>query len=360
MLPIRCVAIFALLGAALGAQAPTHLVVPLAYETNDAVSYQWIAGASRDVRQQTLILQNHLTPMIGKTLQAIELRRSATAETFLGGTADLTVSLSISPNLPLACSSQFAANVGPSPVQVFSGQVTLPTSPGVAGPAIAWSANNTVRIAFQTPFLYTGGTLCIDVVGHPVNGQNANWWMADAEFENLAATSTDLGGGCGAYGGPQHEWSFVAERTVVPGGHALFFAYGAPWDLGLALFGIGSPIGVPMNALGFPVSPICELHMASFLVLQLAFFEPESALGLGARGGRAEIRLPFGYDPSFLGFTCTTQWIDLNTWETSNAIEWTTPSSVPTLGMALVEGDAADVSGEVSVHLAHVMRFEYQ
>lgn len=357
----RCVALPALaLAAAVAAQTPQHLVVPAAYTTNDAVSYQWIAGASRSVRQQTLIAQSHLTALIGTSIQAIELRRSAANEAFQGGTANLTVTLSIAPTIPLECSSQYALNVGPNPVQVFTGSVTLPTSPADTGPTIAWSASNTVRIAFQTPFVYGGGTLCVDVVGQPVSGQNANWWMADAEFENLIATSTDLGGGCGAYGGPQHRWSYVAERTLVPGGHAKFFAYGVPWSLAFVLFGAGSPVGVPLSAVGFPSPAGCDLHLASLILIQAAVFVPESEPGLLARGGRGELELAFGHDPSFLGFTCTTQWVDLITWETSNAIEWTTPSSVPTLGMALVEGDPTELAGEVSVHLAHVMRFEYQ
>ena len=45
---------------------------------------------------------------------------------------------------------------------------------------------------------------------------------------------------------------------------------------------------------------------------------------------------------------------------TSNAIQWTIASAVPTLDMALVEGHPSAAGGEVSVHLAHVMRFEFQ
>lgn len=349
-----------MLAATAAAQSPQHLVVPAAYATNDAVSYQWIAGASRDVRQQTLIAPAHLTSMVGSTIEAIELRRSAANEVFQGGSANLTVTLSTSPHTPLTCSSSFAANVGLDAVQVFSGSVALPTSPATTGPAVAWSANNTVRIVFQTPFVYTGGTLCVDVTGAPVSGQNANWWMADAEFEDLSAVTTDFGGGCGGYGGPQHHWSYVAERTLIAGAHAQFFAYGPPGDLALVMFGVGSPVGVPMTALGFPSPVACELHMASLVLLELAVFVPESNPALLSRGGRADLELKFGDDPSFLGLTCTTQWVDLLSWETSNAIEWTTPSSVPSLGMALVEGHPAETNGLVSVHLAHVMRFEYR
>jgi len=349
----------ALSAAALTAQAPQHVVVPAPYATNDAVSFQWIAGASRDVRQQTLIAQTHLTGLVGHALLAIELRRTAANQVYLGGTADLTVSLSISPIDPLSCSSQFAANVGPNPVQVFAGSVTLPTSPAVTGPTVAWTQDNIVRIPFQVPFAYMGGTLCVDVVGHPVSGQNANWWMADAEFEDLATTATDLGGGCGIYGGPQKQWSYVAKRTLVAGGHSLFFAYGPPWSIGIAAFGDGTPTGVPLSMLGLPSPAGCDLHLGSITLLQAAVFEPDSHPSLASRGGRAEIRLPFPNDPSFIALTFTTQWVEVGNWWTSNAIEWTSAASVPQLGMALVEGHPNDAAGEVTVHLAHVMRFEF-
>jgi hypothetical protein len=360
MSPTRCVALLSVLaGTVLDAQAPEYLVVPAAYAKKDAVSYEWIAGASRDVRQQTLIAEAHLAGVIGKRLQAIELRRTAANEVYAGGTATMTVTLSTSPHTPLTCSSQYAANVGADAVEVFSGPVTLPTSPAVTSGASDWTPLNIVRIEFTSPFEYLGGTLCVDVVGAPVAGQNANWWMADAEFENLIATATDFGGGCGPYGGPQGLWSYVAKRTLIPGGHARFFAYGVPNSLAVAVFGAGSPVGVPMAALGFPSPPTCEFHLSSLLMMQVAVFVPETEPGLMSRGGRADLELQFGYDPSFLGLTCTTQWVDLLSWTTSNAIQWTTASSVPTLGMALNEGSPAESGGEVSVHLAHVMRFEY-
>jgi hypothetical protein len=358
---IRCGASFlAMMAGSLAAQAPQHAVIPAAYATNDAVSYQWIAGASRDVRQQTLIAPSHLTALVGHSLLAIELRRTAANEVYQGGTANLTVTLSVSPNDPLSCSSQFAANVGTAPVQVFTGSVTLPTSPAAAGPAVPWSPDNVMRIAFQVPFVYTGGTLCVDVIGHPVSGQNANWWMADAEFEDIKGTMTDLGGGCGTYGGPQKQWSHVATRSLVAGGHSQFFAYGPPWSVGIAAFGAGTTTGVPLNLLGLPAPAGCDLHLGAITLLELALFEPETHPSLLSRGGRAELRLPFPNDPSFIALTFTTQWVEVGQWWTSNAIEWTTSASVPLLGMALVEGHPNEPAGEVSVHLAHVMRFEYQ
>jgi hypothetical protein len=57
------------LGAAVTAQQ--HLVVPAAFTNAEAPAYGWIAGASRDVRQQTLIGASHLTALLNQTITAI-------------------------------------------------------------------------------------------------------------------------------------------------------------------------------------------------------------------------------------------------------------------------------------------------
>ncbi len=362
MTTLRCVALssVALSATALVAQGPQYLVAPAAYAATDAISYEWLAGASRDLRQQTLIGASHLAPLLGQTLTAIELRRSAANEIYAGGTIGLTVTLSISANTPLSTSSVYAANVGSGAVQVFSGQLVLPTSPATPGPGVPWSPQNVLRIPFTMPFVYQGGTLLVDVVGQPVVGQNANWWMADAEFENIGGTTVDLGGGCGAYGGPQHRWSYVAKRSLLPGAHARFFAYGPPNSIGLAAFGTKSLTPLPLWLLGFPSGVGCDLMLSSLDAIIIAVFEPETEPGLLARGGVAEIRLPIPGNPAVLGLAMTTQWLEWSQMATSNAIEWTIASAVPTLDMALVEGHPLAATGEVSVHLAHVMRFEYQ
>jgi hypothetical protein len=346
--------------ASLAAQAPQHLVVPAAYATTDAVSYQWIAGASRDVRQQTLIAASHLTALVGQPITAFELRRTAANETYQGGTTHLTVQLSTSPLDPLSASPTFAANVGPDLVTAFTGTVALPTSPPQLGPAVAWSAANTLRVAFQVPFVYLGGTLCLDVTGLAVPGQHAEWWMADAVFDDVKGTATDLGGGCGPYGGPQSQWSHVATRTLVAGGQARFFAYGEPWTIGVAVFGDPMPAGIPMAWLGFPSLPACELHLASIVLMTPVLFEPDPNPLLAHRGGLGDVRLPFANDGTFLGLTFATQWLALDQWQVSNTIQWTTAAAPPQLGMTLVEGHPAEPGGELTAHLAHVMRFEYQ
>ncbi len=351
----------AILTAAMTAQASQFQVVPAAFTNNDAVSYEWIAGASRDLRQQTLIGASHLQALIGLEIHALELRRSAADEVYLGGTANFSVTLSTSPHEPLTCSSAYQPNVGPDAVQVFQGAVILPTSPAVTTTTVPWTANNIVRIAFSTPFIYRGGTLLIDLVGQPIAGQNANWWMSDAEFEDIEGTATEVGPGCGAYGGVNSEWSHVATRTLLPGAYARFWAYGQPLGFAIAAFGAASPTPIPLSALGIP-APGCSMHLQSNLVLstQVAMFVPESNPLLAPFGGVAECRIHLPNDPWIFGLTLTTQWLDLVQPATSNAIQWSVANVMPTLDMALVEGSPLDQGGEVSVHLAPVWRIEYR
>lgn len=352
-----------LLASALGAQtaAPQYRVVPAPYATTDAISYNWLAGGNADLRQQTLVGPSHLQGLIGHELLAIEFRRNAANEVYQGGAALLTVVLSTSARDPLRCSPRFTDNVGPDAALAYSGTIAWPTSPAIAGPTVPWTSQNTVRIPLQTPFVYQGGTLCIDIVGAPVAGQETGWWMADAEFEDLSGSAVATGNGCGIYGGPQHEWSHVATRTLLPGAHARFFAHGPSNGLAFAMFGASSPFPTPLSAFGI-AAPGCDLHLQPGLVLatQFAVFEPEVHPLLRGQNGCADARFWIPDSTWTFGLTLTTQWLDLTQPATSNAITWTVASALPTLDMALVEGVPSEDHGEVTVHLAHVLRFEHR
>lgn len=347
-----------LLAAWLPAQTQ-FTVVPAACAGADATSHLWIAGASADLRQQTLIGPSHLTTLVGRTLLALELRRSAANETYAGGTAHLVVRLSTAPRPPLRGSPTFAQNVGSDEVQVFAGAVALPTSAPEPGPAVPWTPANVVRIPFTAPFVYLGGTLCVDVTGQAQPGLTADWWMADAVFEDLAGTAAPGGAGCGPYGGPLGQWSFVSTRQLVPGAHARFTAHGTPWGIGIAMLGQRSPFPIPMTALGLP-APGCDLHLMTLDLLLPALFVPELHPGLQSLGGFAEVRPWIPDDAAMFGVTLTAQWLDLGPLRLSNAIEWTIAGAMPSLDLAVVEGHPAEPAGEIAVHMAHVLRLEHQ
>lgn len=344
----------------LSAQTAQQQVIPAAYDQVDANSYEWIGGASQDRRQQTLIGASHLLALRGRPITGFSLRRTADNEAFAGGTANMTVKLSTSPRAPLTCSNAYAGNIGLDEIAVFQGQVTLPASPANTGPNIAWDSANIVQVTFTTPFVYQGGSLCIDIHGTTVSGQTADWWMADAVFEDITGTGTQIGNGCGAYGGPQGEWSFVATRSLLPGAYARFWAHGTPNGLGIAVFGAPSPTPIPLTALGLPLpNCFCHLDPGTILGTVTAMFMPQYAPQLAAQGGIAECRLHIPSQPWTLGVPLATQWLDLAQPASSNTHRWTIANSIPTLDMALIEGHPSQATGEVSVHLAHVIRLDF-
>ena len=340
--------------------AQSHVVAPAAHATTDAPGQNRIAGAGGDLRQQILIAESRLSPMIGSDIQAIEFRRSASAETFLGGTVHMTVRLSPASTEPIECSETFAANVGGGAVQVYDGPVVLPTSPGVAGASVPWTATNVVRIPFSTPYAYAGGPLCIDIVGSPIAGQEPGWWMADCADEGLMGAVTDLGGGCGSFGGGSMR-SFVGQRSLVAGGIARMHAAGTPYGLGLVVVGQSYVPGTPLGLLGFQNAPTgCALHLSQIDLIAATVFVPDPEPLLAVFGARGEFDLRIPATTAALGFQMTSQWFDWTQSATSNALEWTIAPAMPSLGMATVEGHPLQSEGLSSVQRGHVLRFEYQ
>ncbi len=350
----------AAVGATIGvAQVPQPLVVPAAYSNLDAPARVWLPGAGQALRQQTLVGPSHLTALLGRQLTALEFRRNADQDAYAGGAADWRVVLSTSAREPLTASTQFVDNAGSDAMLVYQGRVTLPASPAPTGPTVAWSAINVVRIAFQQPFVYRGGTLCVDITGSLIAGQVAGWWLADTAFEDISGTAVDIGPGCGPRTNALGQWSFASPRSLLAGSRAELTAYGPPGSLGLALLGDSAVAPIELTSLGLP-SPGCFAHLASASSIALAPFTPETHPLLVARGGRAEWSIPIPNETWVLGAQTVAQWLELSQLQASNAIRLTVAASRPTLDMALVNGAAGDVGGTVCPYMAHVLRFDWQ
>jgi hypothetical protein len=344
-------------GAAL-AQGPQSLVVPAAHASSDAVSFEWVPGASQDVHQQTLVGPSHLGSIVGHQITGLSFRRTAANETYLGGTANMTVWLSTSPLPPLECSAVYAANVGQDVTQVYQGMVSIPTSPAVVGVAVPWTPSNVIQIVFAQPFVYLGGTLCIDIVGLTVSGQTTDWWMADAAYDYAIGTAVDIGPGCGSHANALGQWSWVSPHTLLPGSTAGMSANGPEGNWAVAVVGPAGPaFPLPLLNLG---QPGCNAYLSDILFLNVTAFWPTGEPLIQARGGVATYGLQIPNANWVLGAQMTTQWLDLVAQNSSNAVTWTVATAAPTLDMALFDGVASDTTGNVSVYLAHVLRLEYQ
>jgi hypothetical protein len=357
-MPTRFMLACAALAAAATAQATTFHTIPAAYATAEANSLEWVAGTGSAVRQQTLIGASHLQALLGRELLALEIRRAAYNQAFQGATCDWTVHLSHTQRAPLQAETTFAANVGADDTVVYQGQMTAPASPANTSNSIPWTANNVIRVVFQTPFVYTGGTLCLDIQGLPIPGQTSPWWVGDAVWETgLAGSVVEVGQGCGLYGGPTKRWSAADPQTLLPGANAQFWAEGAPNTLALAVFGAQAPAPIPLQAFGLP-APNCSVHVDPSLVLSVVptFYLPQ--FHPLWQEGRADVTLRLPAAPWIFGFTLTTQWFDLNQPATSNALRWTVGGTLPTLDLAHLDGVPGAATGNLTVHLAPVYRFE--
>lgn len=345
--------------AAATAQTPLHQTIPAAYDTAEANSLLWVAGTGSPVHQQTLIGASHLTHLVGRELTALVLRRAAFNGDFEPAAPQWTIHLSHTNVAPLQCRPQFAHNTGANAQQVFQGQVQVPQSPANTSNAIPWTTANTIRAEFQTPFVYTGGTLCLDLIGTPTQGQTSRWWVADAVWEDIPGSAQEIGAGCGAYGGPQSRWAFTDIYTLMPGARASFWALGAPNSFGVAVIGAGSNSPIPLAAFGLP-APGCDIHLnpAFVLMTTLAFFEADPNSFFPEGKAHVQVQLPAA--PWVFGMTLATQWFDFVQPASSNALQWTVAGQLPTLDLAHVDGVPNFPEGNVTLHLAPVYRFEYR
>lgn len=337
-------------GSCMTVLSQSHLVIPSAYTSIDANGLASIPGATLELREQTIVGAAHLTQLIGKQLTAIEFRRNATSTNFDAGAAQLAISISSMMAPTYDCSRDFALNVSANVVQVFNGQVTLPASPAAAGPSIAWTATNTIKVVFQTPFHYNGGRLCIDMNGSAVPGLEAENWIADARAEDARGIVQNIGGGCGNY---MHH-AYVDEYGLVVGSAAKFTTLGTPDSFSFAMTGHSGP-SVPLGLLGFAPPGNCSLMLST-----LDIVEPVALTDiLNPTIGYGSWLLDLPNNSALQGLGFTTQWFDWATQATTDALTWTI-GSAPSLDMATIEGDSQSASGRIAQNIAHVMRIEYQ
>ncbi|GAB4138930.1 MAG: hypothetical protein Fur0037_04880 [Planctomycetota bacterium] len=343
------------------AQSSQQAVVPPANATLDGSDQFFVAGTVEARRHLTLIDGSLLSSIANHTLTALAFRRDASQNAYAGGIANLTVKLSHAARSWDRASAAFAANHGPDLTTVFSGPISIPASPPASGPNVPWTPANTLAIPFQTPFLYLGGTLAVEVSGAPDPAHQVPSWPADAVWEPTGGTAQSVGSGCGAFGGPNGEWSFVTATNFVPGGTAGFMAIGSPYDLGCWILAANAQAGaVDLSPFG---APGCYGNVQGMLGSALLFFSPPILPQRPADGGIAIVELQLPATSTFLGASLASQWLRLGAGglTSSNAHQWTIALSMPALPVTLVSAPVVSgepVTGRVTPGCGHVMRFD--
>ena len=338
------------------ALAQGHTVVPASADGVEGPGLVGVAGVGFSEVQQFVIDAAHLQAMVGRTITGLRLRRDASVgEPLAGGTAQLTIRLGAAPHPShpaQAASPVFTQNIV-SPVQVFSGPVTVPASNAPSTPA-PWSGSSAVQVTFTTPYVYSGGPLCLEVSGS-VSG-TPWWWPVDGVGDPASGAVTAVGTACGPWALQTGRVASVAAADLVPGGTALFTyrgTIGAPVFLALGADTFAQPLD-----LGIVGAPGCDFWLDPMVVVPTAVVAPLADASLG---GFANVRLHLPSDATLLGAPFAAQWLEITTsLVSSEALLCRISTSLPTLGIATVYAEPGATEPIVQLTSAPVLRFDWQ
>lgn len=311
-------------------------------------------------RTQVLVDGSLLGAAVGRSVRAIELHRAvALGAALRGGSAQLRLDLGIAPHPSHRAFPHFGGNLtanDPSRVNVFDGELDLPASAGVVGAAPGfWDPADTVTLQLDTPYVYRGGTLCLDFVGRPVLGRESGWFFAGSG-EPIAGHVSRSGVGCGSM-----QRFTVHPRELVVGSTARLLCDGPP-NVGAGLY----LLGVRMRSFAVGASglaaPGCTLEVFPFDVIPVEFETLRHGPGHVDSVSRAAFQIP--RNPGILGASISAQCVALSTpLEVSEAITMTVAPQVPGLGMSMVyartRGGQTPQVGVVSTTRAPWLRLRF-
>lgn len=336
-----------------------ELVFPQPPEGN---THGTLPGVWQARRAQIILPQNRLTALTNRTIEALTFRRDARLSgALLGGSFDLTLQVATSSRAPRDASPAFADNLA-NQTTVFTGRIAVPAAPPISGSASFNDPQQTIHIPFMVGFAYTAGQLVLDLHGHNPASPNT-LWPVDYALDRLNATATPRGVGCGRWSTPRGETAAVGHEQLLPGGTARFVTWTNARSPALLILGV-TPTDLDLTAFG---ATGCRLHVDPLVTLLTA------AVDRGAGPGVANLRLQFPAVDQLLGSSLIAQWAHLEFGTTSNplglttsnALDLTLATSLPTLGSAMVTSppttsQTAPSHGDVSFSRAPVLRLSYR
>lgn len=356
----RTLTLFTLSLAAI-APAQNTLTIPSTAAATDAPTALPIPGFDRSGRMQIVVDASHLQPLVGTPIFGMRFRRDASSDTTrTAGVANLVVTMAPATRTSDALSEHFDDNWPSDPAQrmtVFVGTAQLPASRSPTGRSVSFdNAEDSVHIRFLTPYAYSGGALCIDIVGQPDANAQAPYWPVDATRLPVSGQVQSIGATC-AHAGTTYPPTTVADYALVPGSTAWFTGRAAPQSSGAMLIGIAAP-PIDLAALGLG-GPGCELAVTPYATLPIAFTTAPNDPGLG----RSSVSLQIPGGAAALGFAFRTQFAALTSpIMTTNALDCQVATSASSLGMAAVYRGTFSIipqgRGTVFSNACPVMRFD--
>lgn len=141
------------------AASRADVVVPNIYNSVDAPGAFTLFAPSITRTYQFIINQNQLTSVINHNILGFQLRANALGQSLTTTLTTTDFQVRVGPGVaPAAASTTFAANFSGTPVLLRSGALTMPV--GSSGPNPSFG---TFVIAFNSPYLYTGGHLTMEL-----------------------------------------------------------------------------------------------------------------------------------------------------------------------------------------------------
>jgi hypothetical protein len=349
-----------LLTLATALTAQSSITLPTDAIGRDGLGLGHLAGTTDARRQQFVFGQSLIKPLRNHWITALTFRRDGQGTTLLGGGATLRVQMAagVAPSVS-AVSPSFAANLGTAPAQVFAGTIALPPSPAPTNrDAVGFGAAEAVRIVFDQPFLYVGGTLCIDISGQPTSGNATPAWPIDLE-RGSARGAVSLHGQACVRTAETITRKITADPASLRAGTTARFAGFAEAGDPAALLLAASRLTSATN-LGFLGAPACDLWvMPEITLMASARSSPRGPLA----AMNVHVHVP--HDAAFVGVTLHAQWLvaQRDGIRTTEALAASTASALADLDAAVVlsgRGSAAATIGAVEVGAHPVVRFEYQ
>lgn len=303
-------------------------VAPPAYRLVDAPAQALAAGIGATERQQILIDQVHLAPLVGRELLGLSFRRNHAPEPLAATTGQLEVRLGIAPHGSGRAQPTFAQNL-PAPTLVFRGIVQAPLSSDPTMRPVGWTSEDVVEITFSQGFVYGGGTLCIDIDGTGTTG----WWPVDAAEDPITGAVLREGTACGPRAAVLGETASVAAADLVVGRTTIFKLFGEPGHAAFLLLGLGT-FGQPLD-LALVGAPGCELRVDAFVALPTTLTPTAVEPELGAV---ANVQLHLPANPALMGASFIAQFAELGgaSLATSNTLRCQIAPSASTTGTAMV------------------------
>ena len=324
-----------------GTAAQGGVVVPSAGAGADATGPGTSFPGTSDRSRQQILIGPSLLQSLGTAAQinAISVRRDGYDLSALDpGTALLTMRLSSRAVGVTGAGPVFAGNHGSDEAIVFHGAVSFPASPALSSRNDPdWSSVHSFTIPVATPFLYSGGTLCIDVEATPTQTTR---WPVDYHADLAAGTLIRIGSACGPIAAVSTKTLRASDWQLRAGATARLAMMGERDSLGLLMLG-AQPISPGLD-LGSVGAPGCTLHVMPILSIpaRVTVRPRRSAQHPGI--GAVDLQIP--NEPQFVGGQFYAQWANMKDLRltTSDAALVQLAGAVSPLDAATVASGRAD------------------